>query len=239
MTTGSTRRAGATRSKAKPKLICRRGRFDRSIDQSEENTAAGRRQMPLFRPSLPRRVSELTRYSERISADRSWKMYADRKAPYPETITAPLISLRSRCHWSRSRATPWFTAEPRARPREVYRVASFIFLLFCSFLSRKLRFPSPPSIFSCRGGRVSPRGFLSRRPDRFSLSCLVFAPPPPAKKKRITLVGRNVALRRHFYGRFHRSCSGGGLVSRRRVATERKRKKKGERMRERDIRWQR
>lgn len=29
-------------------------------------------------------------------------MYADRKAPYPETITAPLISLRSRCHWSRS-----------------------------------------------------------------------------------------------------------------------------------------
>lgn len=28
-------------------------------------------------------------------------MYADRKAPYPETITAPLISLRSRCHWSR------------------------------------------------------------------------------------------------------------------------------------------
>lgn len=29
-------------------------------------------------------------------------MYADRKAPYPETISTPLISLRSWCHWSRS-----------------------------------------------------------------------------------------------------------------------------------------
>lgn len=58
---------------------------------------------PFPRP-LPRRVSELIQRSERVSTDRPrGKMYADRKALYPETITAPLISLRSRCHWSRSR----------------------------------------------------------------------------------------------------------------------------------------
>jgi len=57
-------------------------------------------------------------------------MYADRKAPYPETITAPLISLRSRCHWSRF-PLPAGALRPDLARRDVYRGVSF--------LARKLR----------------------------------------------------------------------------------------------------
>ena len=42
-----------------------------------------------------------TGVSQYPKTDRSREMYFKRKPPYPEAITAPLISLRSQYHWSR------------------------------------------------------------------------------------------------------------------------------------------
>jgi hypothetical protein len=104
-------------------------------------------------------------------------MYADRKAPYPETITAPLISLRSRCHWSRF-PLPAGALRPDLARHDVYRGVSF--------LARKLRRSARRLSLSLSLSNISlpPREYFSRvreigahDPSIVSFFFISFLPP--------------------------------------------------------------